>query len=116
MAVVLLLLGLWLFWRGHALPAAILGLLIVALSLLTVAAPDVLTPANRAWMRFGALLGRIVSPLVLGLMFFLTITPVAVITRAFGRDPLRLKRRAVQSYWLERSPPGPAPGSLNRQY
>ena len=73
-----------------------------ALCILTALLPAWLAPFNRAWFLFGILLGRIISPIVMGIMFFLLITPVAVVTRSFGRDELRLKRRQVSSYWLDR--------------
>lgn len=73
-------------------------------------------PINRAWYQLGVLLGRIVNPVVLGLLFFLLITPVAILGRMFGRDPLRLKRRNIESYWIERSPVGPSPDSFKNQY
>jgi len=82
----------------------------------TLFAPDALTPLNRAWMRFGALLHRIVSPIVLAVLFFLVITPFALMMRAGARDPLRLRRNASATYWVERKPPGPTPESLNRQF
>lgn len=73
-----------------------------ALCILTVLLPAWLAPVNRAWFLLGILLGRIISPIVMGIVFFLLITPVAVVTRSFGRDELRLKRRQVSSYWLDR--------------
>ena len=79
--------------------------------------PGVLAPLNRLWTRFGLLLHRLVSPLVLGVMFFLVITPMGLVMRALGKDPLRLQRdRAARTYWIDRQPPGPAPDSLNNQF
>ncbi len=82
----------------------------------TAVAPQLLTPVNRLWFRLGMLLGKIVSPVVLGMIFFLVITPVAVVTRLFGRDALSLKRRSIDTYWIQRMPPGPAPESFNDQF
>ncbi len=79
--------------------------------------PGLLAPMNRLWSRFGLLLHRIVNPVVLGLIFVLTILPLGLLLKALGKDPLRLKRRSGQStYWLERTPPGPAADSLPRQF
>lgn len=79
--------------------------------------PSLLAPLNRLWLRFGLLLHRIVSPLVLGIMFFLVITPMGLLMRAFGKDLLRLKfDRGAASYWIERSPPGPPPESMKDQF
>jgi hypothetical protein len=88
------------------------GFLLVAL-----AAPTLLAPLNRLWGRFGLLLHRVVSPLVLGIMFFLVVTPTALLMRVFGKDPLRLKfDNAASSYWIDRIPPGPTPESLKEQF
>jgi hypothetical protein len=79
-------------------------------------APQALAPLNRLWFLLGVVLGKIVNPVVLGLIFFLVITPVAVGMRWFGRDALRLKRRASGSYWIERDPAGPSPDSFKNQF
>jgi len=79
--------------------------------------PAVLAPLNRAWTRFGLLLHRIVSPIVLGVMFFVVITPMGLVMRALGKDPLRLRYdREARTYWIDRRPPGPAPDTLNNQF
>jgi hypothetical protein len=91
----------------------------IAAAFLVVAlvAPRVLAPFNRAWLRFGLLLHRVVSPVVLGIMFFLVITPMGLLMRALGKDPLRLKLdRRSNTYWIERKPPGPPPESLKDQF
>jgi hypothetical protein len=85
--------------------------------LLALLYPRILAPANRAWMKLGTLLHHIVSPLALGILFFLVVTPTALLMRLFGKDPLRLRfDNAVDSYWIKRDPPGPAPDSLNNQF
>ena len=91
---------------------------IAALLILTITftVPDFLRPLNRAWFTLGLVLGKIVSPIVLGAMFFLVITPVAIVTRIFGRDELRLRKRSTNSYWVRREPPGPQPESFKRQF
>ena len=63
--------------------------------------PDALLPLNKLWMRFGLLLGMIVSPIVLGLIFFGLFTPIAFIMRISGRDELRLKLENT-SHWIKR--------------
>ena len=65
--------------------------------------PDRLAPLNRAWFALGVILGKVISPIVLGVLFFLLVTPIALVTRAFGRDELRLKKRQTNSYWLDRA-------------
>lgn len=79
--------------------------------------PSVLAPLNRLWFRFGLLLHKVVNPLILGLMFFVIITPVAAIVRLFGGKLLSLGYdRSLPSYWHKRSPPGPAPETIRNQF
>lgn len=82
-------------------------------------APRLLRPLNSAWFKFGLVLHRIVSPLVLGILFFGAVTPTALIMRVLGKDPLRLRRDpAAQSYWVARDRPGPqpAPATMENQF
>ncbi len=88
----------------------------VAVGLVAVVAPNLLTPFNKAWMKLGDLMGKVVSPLVLGIIFFVLISPIALITRIFGRDELRLKKTNCNSYWVDRIPPGPASDSFKNQF
>lgn len=92
--------------------AASASFLIVAL-----AAPRLLGPLNRLWFRFGLLLNAIVSPVIMGMLFFLTITPIGWLMRLFGARPLNLKfDPAAETYWIRRDPPGPPPASLKNQF
>ena len=87
------------------------------LLLVTLTAPDWLAPFNRAWMKLAELLNRVVSPLVLGLLFFGLFTPIAWGMRLAGRDAM--KRRfepEASSYWQDRDPPGPDPDGLHNQF
>ena len=88
----------------------------LVVALITLLRPELLTPFNKAWFLLGELMGKVVSPLVLGVIFFLLITPIALITRLFGRDELRLKRANANSYWIDRKPPGPAGDSFKNQF
>ena len=96
------------FWAlGVALAFLVLGFI----------APNVLAPLNRLWAKFGLLLHHIMNPLIMGLIFFLAVTPTALIMRAMGKDPLRLRLdRGARSYWIERDPPGPAPETMKNQF
>jgi len=79
--------------------------------------PRALAPLNRLWFRFGLLLHKLVSPVVMSLLFFAVITPAALIIRWLGRDPLRLAfEPKATSYWMERRPPGPAPDTMRNQF
>ena len=76
-----------------------------------------LAPLNRIWGKLGELLFHVVSPIMLGLLFYLTVTPVGYVLRLVGKDPLRLRRdSAAKSYWILREPPGPAPESMKNQF
>lgn len=79
--------------------------------------PRWLSPLNRAWFRFGMLLHRIASPVILTAIYYLAVTPTGLLLRLARKDVLNLKRDAeVDSYWIERDPPGPSPESLERPY
>ena len=73
--------------------------------LITLINSNALLPLNKLWMRFGLLLGMIVSPIVLGILFFVLITPVAILMRLSGRDELRLKFTKKASHWISRGGP-----------
>lgn len=80
-------------------------------------APQILAPANRAWTKLGLLMHHVVNPLIMGLLFFVTITPMGLLLRLFGKDLLRLKRDPqAATYWIERNPPGPSADSMRRQF
>ena len=86
------------------------------LALATFFSPKTLKPLNQIWYKLGTLLGKIINPIVLGLIFFVIITPISIITRLFGRDELKIKKSLIQSYWVTRNPPGPSPKSFKNQY
>lgn len=111
------LLAAWLAYRGSNYWMASLAVSGAFLLLSTVAA-KLLHPLNVAWMWFGGILNRIVSPIVLGIIYFLVFTPVALVFKLRGRDLLNRQFEASrQSYWLHRSPPGPdAERSFPRQF
>jgi hypothetical protein len=88
----------------------------VIVGLTAIIVPGMLTPFNKAWMKLGNLMGKVVSPFVLGTIFFLLISPTALLTRLFGRDELRLKRSNYNTYWIERTPPGPTGESFKNQF
>lgn len=106
--VLRIVLGHWSLW--YLAP----GVVLLPLAYL---APSALAPLNRLWFQLGILLGKIVSPVVMGLIYFLVVTPIGLLRRMFGRDSLssRLDREA-STYWIERKPPGPDPDDLPRQF
>lgn len=79
--------------------------------------PSVLAPFNRLWFKFGLLLHRIVSPIILGFLFFIVVAPTGVLMRLFGKRPLQLDLEPeARSYWIPRQPPGPAPETMKHQF
>ena len=116
-AVVFGVIALWpVVFRGE-LPhywALVLGLAFTAAAFL---APELLKPLNLLWFKLGMLLHRVVNPIVLGIMFLVFITPIALILRLLGKKLIPLKfEHDKASYWIERIPPGPAPDSLRNQF
>jgi hypothetical protein len=88
----------------------------LAVGFAAIFSPSFLSPFNSAWMKLGDLMGKVISPLVLGIIFFILITPTAVLTRLFGRNELRLNFTNSKSYWIDRSPPGPERDSFKNQF
>lgn len=103
-------------WHGVSWAPAWFAVAAIIL-LISLARPAILGPANRLWMRFGLLLHKVVSPVVLGVLFFVAVTPTGLLMRVFGKDPLRLRRDpAAASYWIVRDDPGPAPETMKNQF
>ena len=82
--------------------STIISLIFLALGLLN---SKILTPLNKLWFKFGILLGKIVSPLIMGIIFFLVVTPIGLIMRLLGKDVLNLKYNKKRSYWIEKDGP-----------
>ena len=80
----------------------IISIIFLVLGLLN---SKILTPLNKLWFKFGILLGKIVSPFVMGIIFFLVVTPIGLIMRLFGKDVLNLKYNEKKSYWIEKKGP-----------
>ena len=81
--------------------------LIVSLIFLTLGAINskLLSPLNNVWFKFGLLLGRIISPILMGIIFFLVVTPIALLMRILKKDLLNLKFSKNNTYWIEKSGP-----------
>ena len=62
----------------------------------------ILTPLNIIWLKFGLILGKVVSPFIMAAIFFLVVTPTGIIMRIFGKDLLNLKKNKSKSYWIEK--------------
>ncbi len=106
----------YLFYKNHEQVAILAGLVSSCFFLLAIFWAYLLRPFNLLWFRLGNLLGLVVSPIVLGAIFFLLLTPVAIFLRLTGRDILRLKKSTQGTYWVDRNPTGPAPESFKDQF
>ena len=83
----------------------------------TCIAASLLRPLNILWHKFGLLLGRIVVPVMMSILFFFGVTPVSIIMRLFGQDPLRLRFDPdATSYWISRDENNNPMGSMQRQF
>ncbi len=80
----------------------IIAIIFLALGLLN---SKILTPLNKIWFKFGLFLGRIVSPIVMSIVFFFVVTPIALIMRILDKDILNLKKNNNNTYWIEKSGP-----------
>jgi hypothetical protein len=104
------------WWSGHTLwPywfVAAASFFLVALVL-----PRILSPFNRLWTKFGLLLGAVVAPIMLAVIFYAFVTPIGLLMRATGKDPLRLKLDPdADSYWIARDNAADAKTSFKNQY
>ena len=66
---------------------------------------NILSPLNKLWFKFGIFLGKIISPIIMGIIFFLVVTPIGLIMRLIGKDVLNLKYSDNKSYWIEKTGP-----------
>ena len=107
-AAIFALVGGWRLWTGDALAGTCASLLAAAFVIATIARPALLAPLNRAWGRIGLLLHAVISPLALAVLFYGVVTPVGLLLRATGQDPLRRRiDPKLQSYWIAKSGSGP---------
>lgn len=115
-AAVFSIIGCWPFL--HWQPPRWWALLIAgAFAVVAIIRPQLLHPLNRLWLALGRLLHKIVSPLVMGVVFFATVTPTAWVMRWRGKDLLSLKRRPdLETYWIKREPSRPETETMKNQF
>ncbi len=109
-------LGCWSVLRGgDAYPWFFGGFILM--TTLTLLAPSLLTPLNRAWMKLGEAMHHIVSPIVLGVLYFGVFSPIGLVMRLFGRDALRRKfQPQLRTYWIAREQGNSDSDSLKNQF
>ena len=82
--------------------SAIISIIFLILGLLN---SKILAPLNKLWFKFGIFLGKIISPIIMGIIFFLVVTPIGLTMRIFGKDVLNLRYNKNKSYWIEKNGP-----------
>lgn len=102
-SVIFTIISIYLFFYDNYNTAYIFLVISIIFFLITILKADLLLPFNKLWMRFGFILGLIVNPVVLGIIYFLVFTPTGLIMRLFKRDELRIKLKKRNSYWKLRS-------------
>ncbi len=112
----LVLAGLW--PAVHSRPVRYWALaLAAAIGAVTLARPGLLRVLNRGWTRFGLLLGRVVNPIIMALLYWVVITPAGLLMRLAGKDPMRRRPDPnAASYWIRRDPPGPRAETMSQQF
>jgi hypothetical protein len=115
-AVIFTIGGLWPLFQGRS---TRWWFLVVASAFLLLALfrPGALALLNRLWLRVGLVLHACISPIVMAMLYYTTVTPIALLLRLLGKDLLRLRfEPANPTYWIARQPPGPAPDTMPRQF
>ena len=82
--------------------SVIISLIFLVLGLLN---SKIFTPLNKLWFKFGIFLGKIISPIIMGIIFFLVVTPIGLLMRLLGKDLINLKYNNNKSYWIEKKGP-----------
>ncbi len=103
-------------WRGHTILPAVLAGLAVTLGGLALLAPGLLGPVHKVWMRGADAVGRFNTRVLLGLVYFLIMTPTGVVMRLVGRDPLHRQLRDRPSYWVDRKRHPDPRSSMERRF
>ena len=98
-AAIFIILGFYLFIKGVVTFSYISFVIATLFFLVTLIKSDLLLPLNKLWMMLGLLLGMIISPIVLGIIFFCLFTPISLLMKLVGRDELRLKLKSHHSHW-----------------
>jgi len=99
--IVFLIISFWPLFKGGDIRywSLIISFIFFALALIN---SKILMPLNKIWMKFGLLLGKVVSPIVMGFIFFFVVTPTGILMRIFGKDLLNLKKNNQNTYWIKK--------------
>jgi len=102
-------------WRGGEVRWWAVGIA-AALAAVALLRPALLGPLNRGWFALGNALQKVVSPVLMAILYFGAVTPVGLLMRLFGKTALRLKYTDAATYWIPREPPGPKAGTMSKQF
>ena len=110
--VVFLLISLYPLLKGSDLRiwSLLISFIFLALGLVN---SNLITPLNKLWFKFGLLIGKVISPLIMGFIFFVVVTPIGIIMRLLRKDLLNLKYNKKKSYWIEKNGPK---SKMNNQF
>ena len=99
--IVFFLFGIWPALKGNDVRywSILLSLIFLILGLLN---SKLLSPLNRLWFKFGIILGNFIAPIIMGLVFFLVVTPIGLIMKLLGKDLINLKKNKDKTYWIEK--------------
>ena len=99
--VVFLLIGLWPILKGNEIRIWSIAISLIFL-ILGILNSKILTPFNKVWFRFGIFLGNFISPIIMGIVFFLVVTPTGLIMKLFRKDLINLRKNNSSTYWIEK--------------
>ena len=99
--VLFLLIGLWPILNGNELRIWSIAISLIFF-ILGILNSKILTPFNKTWFRFGIFLGNFISPIIMGIVFFLVVTPTGLIMKLFRKDLINLKKNNSSTYWIEK--------------
>ena len=114
--VIFLLIAAYYYFSNNLIVAYILLGIGCIFLLITFTNDNLLLPLNKLWMRFGMLIGMIVSPVVMGIIFFGLFTPMSLTMRLFGRDELRIRFKHKATHWILRNHPNDSSESFKHQF
>ncbi len=103
-------------WRGHTILPGVLGALAILLAGLALVAPSLLGPVHRLWMQVAHAMGWFNTRVLLGVVYFVVMTPTGIVMRLLGRDPLDRRLGDRPSYWVERKPHPDPRGSMDHRF
>jgi hypothetical protein len=101
-------------WRGHMTVATVFGVVAALFLAAGLLVPGQLTPVYRGWMGFALMLSKVTTPIFMGIVYFIVVTPIGLLMRVFGKNPI-VTRPAIESYWVPRSETG-GRGTMKNQF